>query len=217
MLVCISTIGQAKSSDTAAINKLIRTPVDYNRMAEALGDLDKDGVAELVVVYNTPKEVEMGTERKLYIYKQNNGKWTLWHKNKTAVLSSRHGGMMGDAFEGIDIRNGCIVIYHMGGSRDKWAYTHTYRYQRDNWFLIGATITYFAPCTLSQTFDYNLSTGRINLESSADSCNDDGDNIKTTDASKKTFTKKVVPVLMDSFTPGDNMMKLPGTKDEFYY
>lgn len=42
----------------------------YEKLGEATGDLDNDGVDEKVVVYNTPRETDMGTEREIHIYKK---------------------------------------------------------------------------------------------------------------------------------------------------
>ena len=90
----------------------------------ATGDLTKDGLAERVVVYDTPVATDFGTARQLYIYQQKEGHWQLWQKINGGILPSENGGMMGDPFEGITIERGTIVITHFGGSRQKWTYTH---------------------------------------------------------------------------------------------
>ncbi|WP_419699572.1 hypothetical protein [Mucilaginibacter sp. NFX135] len=81
-------------------------PTGFKKLMETKGDLDKDGIPELVVVFDTPKKVELGTERQLWIYKQNGSTWKLWHKSIGPVLSSEHGGMMGDPFESVTIERG---------------------------------------------------------------------------------------------------------------
>ena len=50
----------------------------FKILEEIEGDLDKDGVSEKVIVYDTEKETDFGTERQIYIYKKNNDKWELW-------------------------------------------------------------------------------------------------------------------------------------------
>jgi len=141
-----------------------KTPNSFKILDEIEGDLDKDGVSEKVIVYDTEKETDFGTERQIYIYKKNNDKWELWEKSIGAILPSQHGGMMGDPFEGISIERNCIVINHFGGSRQKWNYTHRFRYQSGDFQLIGATVTFGSPCDYFFTFDYNLSNGKINYE-----------------------------------------------------
>ena len=61
------------------------------------------------------------------IYRLSNRQWQLWHQNKSIILSSQSGGVMGDPFENITIKEGAIAIDHFGGSRYKWMYTHQYK------------------------------------------------------------------------------------------
>ena len=97
--------------------EIILTPKSFKVLDETKGDLDKDGVFEKVIVYDTEKETDLGTERQIFIYKKTNDKWKLWKKSVGAILPSQHGGMMGDPFERISIERNCIVINHFGGSR----------------------------------------------------------------------------------------------------
>ena len=126
------------------------------------GDLDKDGDDDAVIVYRTPIGDDMGQQRTLGIFRNTNNGWELWEQNSSVVLSTQSGGVWGDGFEGIDIRRGTIVINHFGGSRDKWVYTSIFRFQNDDWFLIGSSNSSFAGGEYSISSDYNLSTGQIN-------------------------------------------------------
>lgn len=184
-------------------------------LAIATGDLDKDKVAEKVVVYDTKREIEMGTEREIHIYKKKNGNWRLWHKSIGAVLPSEHGGMMGDPFESLSIERGAIVIKHFGGSRQKWNYTHRFRYQKSSWELIGTTINYGSPCDYFEDFDYNLSTGKYIYTKEVQEC--EGDNPKTTDKSNKEARKKLSRLpKMDGFYPGDNQFVISDGVEMYY-
>ena len=73
---------------------------------------------------------------------------------------------------------------HFGGSRWKWNYTHRYRFQNNDWQLIGATINYGTPCDYSFTFDYNLSTGNIIYEKDTEFCNDTTDQVENVEKEK---------------------------------
>lgn len=148
----------------------IKTPESFNILFTLKGDLDKDGISEKIIVYNTEKETDFGNERQLYIYKNTNHEWLLWKKSATAILSSAHGGMMGDPFESVSIERNCLVINHFGGSRHKWNYIHRYRYQSGDFQLIGATVYYGAPCDYFETFDYNLSNGKIDYTKETEDC-----------------------------------------------
>jgi hypothetical protein len=204
--------------DTIATIDTAVTPAGFIKLTEEKGDLDKDHQKEWVVVYDTGKETEYGTERHLHIYKLNGGKWTLWYQTKGAVLPSKHGGMMGDPFQGISIERSALVIHHFGGSRHKWTYTHRYRFQDSNWLLIGATINYGAPCDISKNYDYNLVTGKIEARIETDACDEEGNMQDSTKVDTFSFVRKPMkPVLMDGFYPGNNEIKVLNRDDSFYY
>jgi hypothetical protein len=57
----------------------------FKILDETEGDLDKDGVSEKVIVYDTEKETYLGTERQIFIYKKNNDTWELWKKSKSKI------------------------------------------------------------------------------------------------------------------------------------
>ena len=165
-------------------------PKGYTVLDEAIGDLDKDGIAEKVVVFDTnhQEKSHKGTKREIHIFKKTNQKWILWHQSSRAILSSKQGRMDGDSFEGIRIERGCIVIFHfMGlGGYQKSSYTHRFRYQNNTWELIGATTISGSPCRFWEKFDFNLSTGKIVYEKETEDCTYD---IHHTDS--KTFMKKI--------------------------
>jgi len=197
--------------------KPIPVPSKYELLKEVTGDLDKDGIDEKVVVYNTSEEGDAGTVRELRIFKKEGDIWKLWHTSIGAVMSSEAGGMMGDPFDAIEIKKGSIVITNLGGSREKWSYSHQYRYQNDNWELIGATVMYGSPCDYWVDFDYNLSTGKINYKKTIESCeSEDAEPVTTT--SKESFTKKVKLLpKMDGFDPGSTAVVIPNQDDTCYY
>lgn len=65
-------------------------------LAQAEGDLDKDGISERVLVLDTGLMGDMGSQRAVLIYKQQAEGWALWHYGAGGILPSDHGGMMGD-------------------------------------------------------------------------------------------------------------------------
>ena len=199
----------------------IPTPEAFTKLSEAVGNLDKDPTKEKVVVYDTPKETEMGTERQIHIYKADKDGWKLWHKSIGAVLPSQHGGMMGDPFEDISIERGAIVINHFGGSRQKWNYTHRFRRQNGEWQLIGATVNFGALCDYWEDFDYNLSTGKVIYKKTEeeDKWNCDGESREGERVtSNQIFTKKLKTLpSMDGFYPGGTEVVLPEGKGSMFY
>ena len=139
--------------EAAAIDDF--TPAFWKRVKVDYGNLDSDPDEEAVAVYETSILADLGYKHSLAVYKKIDNGWRLWHQTTSPVLSTQAGGMMGNPFYGIAIERKCIVINHFGGSRQKWNYTHRYRFQNNNWYVIGATINFGAPCDYFKTLDYN--------------------------------------------------------------
>jgi hypothetical protein len=147
-------------------------PKEYRPIKEIYGDLNKDSVDEKVVVYNvsdTEDEVE-GIDREIVIFKKENQNWKIWHRSKTAIGNSKDGGMMGDPFEDIEIKNGVLLIYESGGSSWKWSHTDKYRFQHDHFELIGYVSVFGKPCEYWEDFDFNIVTGKIMLKKEYEDC-----------------------------------------------
>jgi hypothetical protein len=86
--------------------------------------------------------------------------------NDAAVLDGDEGGVFGDPFQGLSIARGVVVIQHYGGSRDRWSFTHKYRYQNGQWELIGLEVGSTDTLDLEHydDQDINLSTGLVNAK-----------------------------------------------------
>jgi|SaaInlStandDraft_1057018.scaffolds.fasta_scaffold32393_2 hypothetical protein len=192
----------------------IEIPEHYEIIDSTKGDLDNDGIAEKVVVYESDIQTDLGTERHMYIYKKINQNWDIWGKTIGAILPSEHGGILGDPFQKIDIKRNCIVIDHFGGSREKWNYTHRYRFQNDKFHLIGATIIIESPCDYIESFDYNLSTAKASYSIKNDNC----ENGTKKEELKKEFSLQIQQLpLMDGFYPGNNNSFIPDSSISMYY
>ena len=72
-------------------NPSIPSPATFINIKEAKGDLDGDKEDELVAVYDTKREGDLGTEREIHIFKKKADKWDLFHKSIGAILPSRGG------------------------------------------------------------------------------------------------------------------------------
>lgn len=128
-------------------------------IAETEGDLDGDGIAERVMIFDTNEMGDMGTVRHLVIYKNGEERWDYWTSSRNAILESDAGGMMGDPFHHVEIEAGILHIYHYGGSSWKWSTHHKYRYQNEGFYLIGSTNIVERHCLEFASTDFNLSTG----------------------------------------------------------
>ena len=136
------------------------------------GDLDKDGVAEKVVVFARDLEWESTSPRDLVIYKQKGANWEEWVVTQNAISHADEGGMMGDPFGDIQISNGVLHISHFGGSSWKWGRTDKFRFQDGAFYLIGYSSSYGKPCEYWEEIDYNLSTGDCVFNFEPDVCED---------------------------------------------
>ena len=160
-------------------------------LATATGDLDKDNVPEKVIVLNTGETTDWGKVREIQILKQEAGKWKVWKSSVNAIRKSEQGGMMGDPFAGIEIVKGILLVQHEGGSSWKWNYTDKYRYQNDQFELIGHTTFYGKLCESFSELDYNLSTGSAIATVETFTCEDfeEVDSTKETEEFKYTGIK----------------------------
>ncbi len=206
-----------KYDEKETLNNININYDNLENIAEVYGDLDNDGVDEKIVVYNTDRILDLGTEREIHIYKKNNDDWGLINKSIGAVLPSLHGGVIGEPFVGLSIDNGIIEFNHFGGSRTKWSYLHKFKLINGVWSLVGAKINYSAPCESLEDFNYNLETGQIIIETEYEECNLSGDWVKTAKETKEFNSPMNILPIMDGFYPGNNRIIISEINREFYY
>lgn len=144
---------------------------NYSIVDTATGDLDKDSIKELVVAYNMgPNSDVEPVSRELIIYKLRNNKWVEWKKSLEALYGSLGGGMSGDPFEDMEIKNGLLLISQNGGSSWKWGFTDKYRFQNGDFYLVGYTSHDGKPCEHWREVDFNLSTGKLIVTKEYEEC-----------------------------------------------
>lgn len=167
-------------------------PVNYVVIDSVQGDLNRDGINELVVAYDTKASSEENSEsvsRELIIYQKVNGSWITWKKSAKALLGSRDGGMMGDPFGAIEIVNGILLVSQNGGSSWKWGHTDKYRFQDETFYLIGYSSSFGKPCEYLTDVDFNLSTGKLIINKEFERCENDTE-VKIYKSEKETVYKK---------------------------
>lgn len=197
----------------------VQIPEGYDILQEATGDLDGDEMDEKVIVFNTNREGEMGNERELRVYVLSDGLWSLWYKAIGPVLSSERGGVLGDPFDNLAIRNGQIVIDHYGGSIDRWSYSHSYQHLEDNWYLVEATLSYFQICQYSETYTYDLMNATGYHSRHKDECDDNGVVTKTKIEVEESLVlnKADDKPVMNGFLPGDVEVAVKGKTGDYRY
>lgn len=150
----------------------IQVPKNYVLIDTISGDLDNDNIKELVAVFDTktPDEEFESVARELIIYKIEDGKWVEWKKSKQALYGSLDGGMMGDKYAGIEIKNGIVSISHFGGSSWKWGYTDKYSFQNNEFYLVAYESMSGRICDYWLNVDFNLLTGEMIIKKEYEDC-----------------------------------------------
>jgi hypothetical protein len=133
-------------------------------------DLNGDGRADAAFVITNGGSVADGSDEQsiakhvlVLALRGNDGKLHRSVVNDAVILDGDEGGVFGDPFESLSVERGAIVISHYGGSRDRWSFTHRYRFQNGKWTLIGLTLGNTDTLNLEHfdNQDINLSTGLV--------------------------------------------------------
>jgi hypothetical protein len=193
-------------------------PKKYHPIFETTGDLDKNGIPEKVIVYNKSEKEEgtNGIDREVIIFKKVKNEWTIWFRSSEAVGNSRDGGMMGDPFESIEIKNGILIINQSGGSSWKWSNTDKYRFQNNHFELIGHWSNYGKLCEYWTNVDYNINTGKLIVTKEYEQCNDD-ESSTVYKKQNETFTYKLKEIpTFEKRTNNEIRIVSPKYKHEIY-
>jgi hypothetical protein len=207
--------------------KEFSVPKSYKRIAETKGDLDKDGIDEIVYVYNTNKRVkDLGLKRELYICKKINGTIKLWKKNTTVIWESKNSGFYNDeennSTDGdnsiLEIYNNTLIIQQIfySNSRHSFAYKDIFRFQNNDWYLIGATSNDSDTCGWNFEYDTNFSTKKVHIIKEYTKCIDeDPEPPKDEEYSFKYPFKETLK--MDNFVPGKKFIEMKDSNMNFFY
>ena len=97
-------------------------PAAYRVMNMASGDLNNDSYADYVLVLQNFNETMDGDEVRplLVIISGPKGRMTLLARNDSVVLSKNGGGVFGDPFKSVTIKNGLLTIEHSVGANWRW-------------------------------------------------------------------------------------------------
>lgn len=193
-------------------------PDGYSILAEENSDLDGDGIDEKVVIFDTDRAGEMGTEREVHVYALYEDHWSLWESFIGPVLASEHGGMMGDPFEKLEVHDQRIYINHFGGSSSKWHFTHEFEFKNDNWTVAAATLVYFQNCVYSETYTYDFNERTCFYSKQLETCNEDGMVLDRTmeDSELIDMDSSTPAPEMKDFSPGGTLIDLKGEKEIYY-
>jgi hypothetical protein len=154
LLILLFSAGVSFAQNTAlskipASGSTLQTfiPAGYDTIETVSGDLNKDNVDDYAMVLKSTREenydpsvdtTELPARLLVVVFGQKTG-YKLAGKSDKAIMCKECGGIFGDPFAGISITKGILIIDHYGGSAWKWAYTHKFRYQQNDIYLIGET------------------------------------------------------------------------------
>ena len=203
----------------SSISQENQLPPQYKPIKEVFGDLDKDGIKERVVVYNMHDREDdpEGIPREIVILKKKGDQWTTWHRSANAIGGTKDGGMMGDPFEDVEIVKGILMISESGGSSWKWNHTDKYRFQNNAFELIGYQSHDGRPCDYWESFDYNLSTGKIEFKKDYEKCNDDGEDLEVYKKEAESFVYKTkIKIRLENRKKEDIKIVTPKYKHALY-
>jgi hypothetical protein len=118
-------------------------PDNYSVLKATKGNLNCDNIDDIVLVLKKDGEKDnwesdQPEKRPLYLLiGQSDGSYKLAAKNDNAVYCVHCGGVMGDPFVGITIKNGYFSVEHYGGSAWRWTRIVTFKYSdaEKTWFL----------------------------------------------------------------------------------
>jgi hypothetical protein len=105
-------------------------PDGFTILDSASGDINRDGKKDWVIILkNDYEEVNADTVRPLLLLLgSENGRYKLAERNDSVVLCKGCGGVFGDPYAGITVKNNFFSIEHYGGSSWRWTRIITFKY-----------------------------------------------------------------------------------------
>lgn len=115
-------------------------PKGWQLRDSAGSDFNNDKIRDLALVLVADnEEEELGDCNRTLVILQglNASTYKLAGYSRDAVLCKRCGGVFGDPYESISFKKNVLNINHYGGSAWRWTKNFTFRFQKNQWELIG--------------------------------------------------------------------------------
>jgi hypothetical protein len=178
----VETELQENNAEAKDVNALVPagwTILMKDEPALAEGDLNKDGIEDVAaIIEQLDAETDEAPPRALLIaFGTSNDSYTLSIIADKVVLKADEGGIWGDPFESLSIDRGSVIVSDYGGSNWRWYNKYRFRFQDNDWYLIGATMGEYFTGNATQDEaheqDYNLLTGDYHIKKT----NEKGENV----------------------------------------
>lgn len=199
-------------------------PKGYTKILETKGDLDKDGIDETILVFNSGKKIKSdfsnGLVRELFIVKNRNGNLKIWKQYSNVILGSATGfSPEYNNLPEVSVKNGTLIISQVynTNSRHTLTFRHTYRFQNGDFYLIGSVNTFDDTCEFNISEEINFSTGKAIKDEQYYPCFEDSKEPPEKDFHKEFSYKLKTLIKMNNFKPGENTFKIPNSDKYFTY
>lgn len=120
----------------AAISEMIRqlAPLGWDIMDTATGDLNRDQYLDMLMIIRDEQD---SIRDLLILVGDPENDFTLAERNDSVVLCYLCGGVTGDPYMRMVIKNGYFTVEHYGGSSIRWSRYITFKYRdsEQTWYL----------------------------------------------------------------------------------
>jgi hypothetical protein len=162
-------LGELLPKNGNTINSFV--PKGWLKLHTVFGDFNKDGIKDvaIVVIDSVHEKITMEGNRSLVILKGTKNGYALSSYCDSAFLCHSCGGVRGEPFESLSFDGNQLILKHIVGSAYRSEMKTKFRYQNEDWVLIGETISgcYLnSSCDSQQrfgglfTYDKNYLTGK---------------------------------------------------------
>jgi hypothetical protein len=124
---------EQQSALTVSFSRFI--PNGHIVLDAAMADFNNDGLRDIIIVSNDKNDPDQN--RSLVILAATKDGYSVSAKSAAAVLCAGCGGVFGDPYAGLECKKNIVTIHHYGGSAWRWTSDFTFRFQNNQWELIG--------------------------------------------------------------------------------
>lgn len=152
------------------------------------GDLTADGLPEMLVTVRHRESIIDTLEgyeilKTATVCRNINGVWEPWPAARGFLMHAYEEAGMARFYA--SIQRGALVLIHGKSGYLSWETTHRFRWQNDQFELIGYTYSQLERCERSELFDYNLSTGKWMSKIAYWTCGDNWEPLNKTNAEER--------------------------------